>query len=96
MLKSLRFFVNDQLIPTTQTRSWDGSILCEGAIPPLALIGSRFARITLEVAKTVIPAPSELTYQESRHLGVALSWIELMPAEIPARTPLAIAEGDAR
>jgi len=95
VLKSLRFFVNDQLIPTTQTRSWDGSILCEGAIPPLALIGSRFARITLEVAKTVIPAPSELTYQESRHLGVALSWIELMPAEIPARTPLAIAEGDA-
>lgn len=80
MLKSLHFFLNDQLIPMTQTRSWDGSILCEGAIPPIALLGSPFARIALEVDKTVIPSPNELAYQESRHLGVALSWIELMPA----------------
>lgn len=80
VLKSLHFFLNDQLIPMTQTRSWDGSILCEGAIPPIALLGSPFARIALEVDKTVIPSPNELAYQESRHLGVALSWIELMPA----------------
>jgi hypothetical protein len=89
VLKSLRFFVNDQLTPMTQTRSWDGSILCEGAIPPIALIGSSFARITLEVDKTVIPSPNALTHQESRHLGVALSWIELVPTEIYTRDSIA-------
>jgi ABC-2 type transport system ATP-binding protein/lipopolysaccharide transport system ATP-binding protein len=93
VLKSLRFFVNDWPIPMTQTRTWDGSILCEGAIPPVALLGSRFVRVTLEVDRTFIPAPNELAYQESRHLGVALSWIELMPAELPAQPALEIEEG---
>jgi hypothetical protein len=55
----------------------------------MALIGSSFATIRLEVDKTVIPLASELTYQESRHLGVALSWMELAPADIHARVPLA-------
>jgi hypothetical protein len=81
-LKSLRFFVNDQPLPMAQMRTWDGSILCEGALPPLTLIGSPFVRITLEVDKTFIPLPNELAHQESRHLGVALSWIELAPTEI--------------
>ncbi len=82
LLKSLRFFVNDQPIAVAQTRSWDGSILCEGAIPPTALLGSPFARIALEVDQTAVPAPNALAYQESRYLGVALSWIELAPAEL--------------
>jgi ABC-2 type transport system ATP-binding protein len=85
ILKSLRFFVNDRPVPISQTRIWDGSILCEGPIPPMALIASPFATIRLEVDKTFIPSPNELAYQESRHLGVALSWMELAPAEIHAR-----------
>jgi ABC-2 type transport system ATP-binding protein len=91
VLKSLRFFVNDQLVSMSQIRTWDGSIICEGPLPPLALIGSLFARITLEVDKTVIPSPNELAHQESRHLGVALSWIELVPAEIHPRDSTAVA-----
>jgi ABC-2 type transport system ATP-binding protein len=89
VLRSLRFFVNDQPVSVTQSRSWDGSILCEGPIPPFVLAGSSFARITLEVDKTVVPSPEELLHQESRHLGVALSWIELMPAETLAHDPSA-------
>jgi ABC-2 type transport system ATP-binding protein len=96
VLKSLRFFVNDRAVPMSQTRIWDGSILCEGPIPPIALTASSFATIRLEVDKTVIPSPSELAYQESRHLGVALSWIELAPAEIHVRAPLATEERIAR
>jgi hypothetical protein len=91
VLKSLRFFVNDQLVSMSQIRTWDGSIICEGPLPPLALIGSLFARITLEVDKTVIPSPNELAHQESRHLGVALSWIELVPAEVHPRDSTAVA-----
>jgi ABC-2 type transport system ATP-binding protein len=82
VLKSLRFFVNDQPVFVTQTRVWDGSILCEGPIPTTALQGRSFATIRLEVDKTVIPAASELAYEESRRLGVALSWMELAPTDI--------------
>jgi ABC-2 type transport system ATP-binding protein/lipopolysaccharide transport system ATP-binding protein len=89
VLKTLRFFVNDRPVSVSQTRIWDGSILCEGPIPSMALIGSSFATIRLEVDKTVVPLASELTYQESRHLGVALSWIELAPADIHTHVPLA-------
>jgi ABC-2 type transport system ATP-binding protein len=91
VLKNLRFFVNDHPTPMTQTRSWDGSILCEGAIPPIALIGSSFARITLDVGKAAVPSPNALAHQESRRLGVALSWIELVPAEFQARDTIAAA-----
>jgi ABC-2 type transport system ATP-binding protein len=96
ILKSLSFFVNDRPVPVSQTRIWDGSILCEGPIPPMALIASPFATIRLEVDKTVIPSSNELAYQESRYLGVALSWMELAPAEIHVRVPLASEERIAR
>jgi ABC-2 type transport system ATP-binding protein len=90
VLKSLRFFINDQPVAISQTRSWDGSILCEGVIPPIALAGSPFARIMLEVDRTVIPSPNELMHQESRHLGVAVSWIELVPEETHLRNSITI------
>ena len=86
-LKSLRFFVNDQPVPMRQTRVWDGSILCEGPVPAAALHGRSFATIRLEVDKTVVPAASELAYAESRHLGVALSWLELAPLDIHEPAP---------
>lgn len=92
-LKSLRFFVNDQPVFVSQTRVWDGSILCEGPIPTTALHGRSFATIRLEVDRTVIPAANELAYEESRHLGVALSWMELVPSDIYSPAPTAVEVG---
>jgi hypothetical protein len=37
-----------------------------------------------------VPAPSELAHQETRRLGVALSWLELAPAELHADLPEAV------
>jgi ABC-type polysaccharide/polyol phosphate transport system ATPase subunit len=79
VLRSLRFTVNRRMITITQTRSWDGSIICEGVIPYSILAGSAFAQIALEVDRTEVPPANGTEFKETRQLGVAVSWLELAP-----------------
>ncbi|MEN9935004.1 MAG: hypothetical protein RLZZ387_1583 [Chloroflexota bacterium] len=77
VLRSLRLSVNGRQVALTQTRRWDGSVLCEAAVPRASVIGSPFVNIALDVGQTYQPEGTE--HRDTRRLGVALSWIELAP-----------------
>jgi hypothetical protein len=70
--------------PATKDKDGMGGIVCTGVIPSTVLDPSdlRVARIAFQVARTVAPATLDLSSGDTRQLGVALSWIEIAPADL--------------
>jgi hypothetical protein len=79
ILDSLRLRVNDTLIETKRTTNNSG-IVFEGVIPKSALQTEKnFVRFSFEVNHTVSPHSINLDSLDVRMLGLAFSWIKIIP-----------------
>ncbi len=69
---------NDAPLNLEQYDAPDGSLMFEGTIPHPAINNSPFLRLVLDVGETVLHKNG--TLHDSRKLGVAVRWIELLPS----------------
>lgn len=83
ILESLTLAVNDQPIACTQAPAEGEGIICTGVIPATVIdpTDRRAARISFHVARTLAPATLDPSSDDTRRLGVALSWVEIAPVE---------------
>ena len=77
ILNSLCLTVNEQPLALSQTQDAAGAIIFEGRIPGAVAARRPFLRLCLSVERTLAPCQIEHN-QDSRQLGVALNWIEVL------------------